>query len=139
MARKGAFGVLKLGTPTTPAITADVRRWALTDEATEIDVTVMGSTGRGAMIPGSRNESVECDLFFVDGDAVQDYLRTNVGSETTLELELFPQGEGSGNPQWSANVYVMSFNPEAAADGAIEVNGAQFVTDTAGGAWTTIP
>lgn len=139
MARKGAFGVLKIGVPATPAAVAELRRWSLTDESTEIDTTVMGSSGRGSMIPGARQETLEADLFFEDADAVQTYLRTNVGSETLVELELYPTGEVTGEQFWSASGYVMNYNTEAAADGAIEVNGMRFVTGSAGGAWAAVP
>lgn len=139
MAKKGAFGVLKIGTPTTPAIVSEIRSWRVNQEAGEIDTTVMG-TGKASMIPAAVSETLEGDLFFEYSDVQHAYMLANVGSETLIELELYPTGEdpASGNYQWSASGYLMSFTLEAAADGAVEANGFRFSTDSTGGTWAPV-
>ncbi len=138
MAKKAAFGVLKLGTPDTPVVVADLRTWRVEQEANEIDTTVMG-TGKGSMAPGAVMEALVADLFFESTDAAQAYALANVGSEALVDVELYPIGETMGNPQWTAKGTLMSFSPEGAADGAMEVNGMRLVTDSNGGTWGTAP
>lgn len=134
MAKKGAFGVLEVGA--TPNVIGEVRSWRQPNESNEIDVTVMG-TGNASMIPGATRESMECDLFWEYADAGQAYILANLGADSSHLVTLYPEGKGTGLPAWSGNCYIMSANPEAAADGAIEMNGCTFVTDSAGGSWST--
>jgi len=135
MANKAAFGVIEIGSG--PTVIGQLRSWRQTEEATEIDTTVMG-TGKASMIPGTIRDGVECDLFFEYADAGQALILTNVGQEATQTISIYPRGVGSGNERWSAECYVMRRENNAAADGALEMT-ATFSTDSAGGAWSVQP
>lgn len=117
MAKKGAFGEIELGA--VPAVIGEVRRIAMRQSANEIDVTVMGS-GFSALIPGTIQAGFDVDVFIEDGDAGQDFVLNNLGSDTAVAFKYRPNGTGSGLPEWSGNVYVLGADIEQAADGAIE-------------------
>ena len=133
MAKKAAFGIVRVDT--TPQVVGQLRNWTQPNESNEIDATVMG-TGNATMIPGSKREDLECDLFWAYADAGQAFILANLGSDTAVPVELLPEGAGTGLPIWTANAYVMNATPQGAADGAIEMNGVRFVSDDAGGTWS---
>jgi len=133
MAKKAAFGVIEIDA--TPLVIADVRSWSQPNESNEIDVTVMG-TGKATMIPGTTSENVECDLFWVYSDAGQAFILANLGNDVTYPVALYPEGKGSGLPVWNAACYIMNATPSGAADGAIEMTGVRFISDSTGGAWS---
>jgi len=137
MAKKAAFGVVKINTGTL-VIVADLRDWEAPSESNEIDTTVMG-TGKSSMLPGATSDNATLSLFWVFADAAQAYILANIGSETAVAVEVYPEGEGTGLPVWKASCYIMSATPQGAADGAVEMNNVRLVTDSAGAAWSASP
>lgn len=118
MAKKGAFGSITIGA--APAIIGEVRNVSFPQSANEIDVTVMGS-GNAAFLPGSIRAGFEVQSFLEDGDAGQDFVFTNLGSDTAHATVWYPEGNSSGKPTWTGSCYIMGADMDSAADGAIEL------------------
>ena len=133
MASKGALGIIEIGA--SPAVVGELRNWRQPMDVTEIDTTIMG-TDVARFIPGKRRDSVQCDVFFDQSDAGQALILTNMGSDTTQAVSIFPQGKGSGLPVWNADCYIMGGEVSSEADGAVEFTGITFSSDENGGAWS---
>lgn len=119
MAKRAASGVLQFGD--TPSAVGELRSWSAPSEANEIDVTVMG-TGYSAFLPGTINARVEAEVFFEQGDAGQALALAQLGSDVPQTLALHPEGTGSGLAELTGKATVLSYSPEGAADGAIEMS-----------------
>ena len=131
MAKKGALGTLSWGD--TPAVVGELRSWRYADEPAEIDTTVMG-TGNARFQPGARRHQVEIEVFFEYADAGQALIIAQNGADTPQDIQLRPQGAGSGLPELTGKTYVLGYTTEAAADGAIEMT-ATLPSDENGLSW----
>ena len=138
MAKKAGFGVLEFGS--TPTVVGELRSWNVNQEAAERDTTIMGA-GQQRVEPGSVSNRIEGTVYYEDpDDAGQALIRTNVGSETTQLVSLYPFGNTTGKAVLSGQAYVMRFNtsgPEG-ADGSVEAD-FLFTADAAGFTWGTVP
>lgn len=118
MAEKACAGVIKIGSALD--VIGDLRGWRQNSEANEIDTTVMGNCV-SRFQPGSVRDSLEVDTYFLPGDAGQALLYTQLGGDAQ-SIEIFPLGEGAGQPKGAGSFYIMSRNVEASVDGAVEIS-----------------
>jgi len=120
MANKATQGIIEWGD--TPVAVGELRSWSAPSEAAEIDVTVMG-TDYASFIPGTINARVECELFFGSPeDAGQALILAQLGNDVPQTLALYPFGKGSTIAYLTGKATVMSFSPQASADGAVEMS-----------------
>ena len=135
MAKKGAFGELAFGD--TPSVVGELRSWDASNEAAEIDTTVMGS-GNARFQPGAIRGQIEAEVFYEDpDDAGQALIIAQLGNDTPQTVSLYPFGNTTGKAVLSGKAFVMSNRFTANADGAVEMS-LTLSGDENGLAWGTV-
>jgi len=116
MAKKGAFGTITIAA----SAVGEVSRISLSASAREIDTTIMG-TGNARTIPGAVEFTLDADVFWETADAGQAALRGIIGSDSASAIVYHPLGAGATLPEWTGNVFIISYDIEQSADGAVEL------------------
>ena len=119
---KGSEGVVKVGSNTI----AEVRDWSLTETADTLEDTTMGDGAR-TYLPSLTSATGSLTCFWDETDTTGQGAMTP-GSEVTLNL--YPEGDTSGDYYATASVIITESAKSASFDGIIEatfafqVNGA---------------
>jgi len=123
--QKGIDGVVKIDvTGGTPAIILNVTTFSLEETSETLDVTSMSSTGNAReILPTFTAFSGTLDGYWDNTDAK---LNHSSGAEpviqagTTIDFELYPEGEGTGNLYYNGTAIITSVSRSASFDGAVE-------------------
>lgn len=98
MAMKGCSGVVLEGSNTIAEVTA----YDITEDAEEIDASVMGSCTE-TTLTGKVKVSGTINMYYKRGtgasDPAPDTAQENLSAGDTVSLEIRPNGTGSGKPQ----------------------------------------
>lgn len=111
---KGSEGVVKVGSNTV----AEVRDWSFTITSDTTEDTVMGDTARSykpTLISASGSISAYWDETDTTGQGA-----LTAGSEVTLNL--YPEGDASGDTYYTGSVIITEEGATAAFDGMVEAS-----------------
>lgn len=109
---KGSEGVVKVGSDTV----AEVRSYSIEEAAETLEDTSMGDTAR-TYLPSLTTFSGSIDAFWDETDATGQGALTNGASVT---LNLYPEGDTSGDTYYSGTVIVTGVTRTASFDGMVE-------------------
>ena len=125
-------GVVKAGPVGTPVIVGELRNWASSSEADEIDTSSMGTCTKSSQA-GAVKTSIEVGCWWDPADAGQ--AEFVPGDE--IEIEIYPDGEDPGKTFYAGLLRVLTNNISGDVDGVVE---AEF-TGTINGAFpsSTVP
>lgn len=107
----GSEGVVKIGTNTI----SEVRSFTLTETADTIEDTTMGDSSR-TYKTGMKTFTGSVVCYWDETDTAQ--IALTVGSSVTLNL--YPEGNSTGDKYYSGTVLVTSIERTAAFDGMVE-------------------
>ena len=106
-------GVVKVGAG--PTVVGEIRSWSFNQEAEEIDVSSMGTCTKASQA-GAVKTSIEVGAWWDPADAGQ--ILFSPGQE--VQLEIFPDGEGSGKTAYTGMMRVLTNNTSGDVDGVVE-------------------
>lgn len=109
---KGSEGVVKVGSDTV----AEVRSYSIEETAETLEDTSMGDTAR-TYLSSLTTFSGSVDVFWDETDATGQGALTNGASVT---LNLYPEGDTSGDTYYSGTVIVTGVTRTASFDGMVE-------------------
>ena len=107
----GSEGVIKIGS----TVLGELRSYTLEQTSDTIEDTSMGDAVRTYKV-GLKGSSGSASVFFDEADAGQ--LLCTVGSSITLNL--FPEGNQSGDKFYAVDAIVTGYNVSASFDGMVE-------------------
>jgi len=107
----GSEGLIKIGS----TVLGELRSYTLEQTADTIEDTSMGDAVR-TYKTGLKGSSGSASVFFDEADAGQ--LLCTVGSSITLNL--FPEGNQSGDKFYAVDAIVTGYNVSASFDGMVE-------------------
>ena len=110
---KGSEGVIKVGANTV----AEVRSYSLEESADVVEKTAMGDSSR-SYLSTLTQFTASVEVFFDETDSGQTAL--SVGS--TVVLEVYPEGDASGDTYYQGSAIVTGFTRNAAFDGLVEAS-----------------
>jgi len=106
-------GVVKVGA--SPQVVGELRNWAFSQEADEIDTSSMGTCTKSSQA-GAVKTSIEVAVWWDPDDVGQ--LDFVPGDE--IAIEIFPDGEGAGNTAYTGLMRVLTNNTSGDVDGVVE-------------------
>lgn len=109
---RGCKGVIKIATVGV----GELRSWEKNLEADEIDKTVMNPNCEKTFEAGSIAEGGTFECFWDPDDAGQNLLVIG----TTVAVELFPGGEGTGLTLFSGSIVILGDDLGAEVNGMVE-------------------
>jgi predicted secreted protein len=107
----GSEGTIKIGS----TVLGELRSYTLEQTSDTIEDTSMGDAVRTYKV-GLKGSSGSASVFFDEADAGQ--LLCTVGSSITLNL--FPEGNQSGDKFYAVDAIVTGYNVSASFDGMVE-------------------
>jgi predicted secreted protein len=107
----GSEGTIKIGS----TVLGELRSYTLEQTSDTIEDTSMGDSVRTYKV-GLKGSSGSASVFFDEADAGQ--LLCTVGSSITLNL--FPEGNQSGDKFYAVDAIVTGYNVSASFDGMVE-------------------
>ena len=107
----GSEGTIKIGS----TVLGELRSYTLEQTSDTIEDSSMGDTVRSYKA-GLKSSSGSASVFFDEADAGQ--LLCTVGSSITLNL--FPEGNASGDKFYAVDAIVTGYNVSASFDGMVE-------------------
>ncbi len=111
---KGSQGKVKVGGTTT---VAEVKSYSLEETSDTVEKTAMGDSSR-SFVPTLTSVSATLDVNFDDTDSGQSAL--SVGA--TVTVEVFPEGDATGDTYYQFQGIVTSFSRTGAFDGLVEAS-----------------
>jgi hypothetical protein len=109
---KGSEGVVKVGSNTI----AEVRDWSITITSDTVEDTTMGDSAR-TYKPSLTSASGSISCYWDETDTTGQGTMT-AGSEVTLNL--YPEGDTSGDTYYTASVIITEEGASASFDGMVE-------------------
>lgn len=103
--------------PATAAAVAEVKDWSLETTANLADDTVLGDAWTSQKVT-TKSWSTTLNCIWDDADPAQEDLIEGA----TVDVELYPYGDTSGNEKWNGTGIVASVSKSAAADGLVEAS-----------------
>ena len=110
---KGSEGVIKVGTDSV----LEIRSYSIEESADTLEDTSMGDSAR-TYKPSLTSFSGSLDVFWDEGDTGQSAL--SIGSEVTLNV--YPEGDASGDTYYSGSAIVTGVSRTASFDGLVEAS-----------------
>jgi predicted secreted protein len=107
----GSEGLIKIGT----TVLGELRSYTLEQTSDTIEDSSMGDAVRTYKV-GLKGSSGSASVYFDEADAGQ--LLCTVGSSITLNL--FPEGNSSGDKFYAVDAIVTGYNVSASFDGMVE-------------------
>lgn len=111
---KGSEGTVKSGTD----VIAGVKSWSLEQTVDTLETTVIGNTSR-SYTTGLNTFSGSMDVFWDPADTGQATLLV-LGASVTVNL--YPEGETSGDTYYSGTVLISSISQSVSPEGLIEAS-----------------
>lgn len=111
---KGSEGVVKIGSNTI----AEVRDWSITISSDTVEDTTMGDSAR-TYKPSLTSATGSISAYWDETDATGQGAMT-AGSEVTLNL--YPEGDDSGDTYYTASVIITEEGASASFDGMVEAS-----------------
>lgn len=111
---KGSEGVVKIGSNTI----AEVRDWSITISSDTVEDTTMGDSAR-TYKPSLTSATGSISAYWDETDATGQGAMT-AGSEVTLNL--YPEGDASGDTYYTASVIITEEGASASFDGMVEAS-----------------
>mgnify|MGYP000243071713 FL=1 len=111
--RKGSEGKIKVGSATV----AEVKSYSLEESSDTVEKTAMGDSSR-SFVSTLTSFVASVDVNFDETDSGQTAL--SVGS--TVTLEVYPEGDASGDTYYQGSAIVTGFTRNAAFDGLVEAS-----------------
>ena len=111
--QKGSEGLIKVGSATV----AEVRSYSLEESADVVEKTAMGDSSR-SYLSTLTQFTASVDVFFDETDTAQTAL--SVGS--TVTLEVYPEGDSTGDTYYNGSAIVTGFTKSASFDGLVEAS-----------------
>lgn len=108
---KGTSGVVKIGTTTI----GEVKSYSIDHTANTIDTTQLSDTAT-TYVGGNTTFSGSADVFWDPDDSGQS--AAVIGS--TVTLNLYPEGTGSGAAYYTGSVVITGFSRTASVDGTVD-------------------
>lgn len=122
----GSSGVVKLQVAgTSVAVVGEVRSYTIESSADTIEDSAMGDVAR-TYKSGLETSTISLECYWDDSDAQQ----LVIDARSSLDVEIYPTGTGTGEKYYTATGLVTSKSITASFDGmveasfAIQVNGA---------------
>lgn len=109
---KGSEGAVYVG---ANAI-AEIKSWSLEESADTLETTTMGDTER-TFVPSLTQWSGGCEAYWDETDTTGQGALT-IGASVTLNL--YPEGNTSGDTYFSGTALVTGINRQGAFDGMVE-------------------
>jgi len=109
---KGSEGVVKVGSNTV----AEVRDWSITITSDTVEDTTMGDSAR-TYKPSLTSASGSISCYWDETDTTGQNAMT-AGAEVTLNL--YPEGDTSGDHYYTASVIITEEGASASFDGMVE-------------------
>ena len=120
--RKGKLFVSTDGGTTRDKL-PNVIDWTLTIDAPKTDVSDKDDEGWADYLNELKTWTVDFMLNFqIPTDATQTVIMDAIVNETTLFIALYPNDEGSGQPEWTGNCIIENISPKAPIRGALQVS-----------------
>ena len=101
----------------TAAAVAEVKDWSIETTANLADDTVLGDSWTSQKLT-TKSWSTTLNCIWSDDDAAQEDLIEGA----TVDIELYPYGDTTGNEKWTGSGIVASVSKSAAADGLVEAS-----------------
>lgn len=111
---KGSDGIVKVGSNTV----AEVRSFSIEETADTLENTSMGDTAR-TFVPSLATFSGSVDVFWDETDTTGQGALTNGATAT---LQVYPEGDQSGDTYYSGSVIVTGITRTASFDGLVEAS-----------------
>ena len=110
---KGSEGVIKVGSDSV----LEIRSYSIEESADTLEDTSMGDSAR-TYKPSLTSFSGSLDVFWDEADTGQSAL--SIGSEVTLNV--YPEGDTSGDTYYSGSAIVTGVSRTGAFDGLVEAS-----------------
>jgi len=110
---KGSEGVIKVGSDSV----LEIRSYSIEESADTLEDTSMGDSAR-TYKPSLTSFSGSLDVFWDEADTGQSAL--SIGSEVTLNV--YPEGDQSGDTYYSGSAIVTGVSRTGAFDGLVEAS-----------------
>lgn len=108
----GKDGLVKVDIASSPTAIGEVENWSLEDSSEILSRRVLGSTGTKKKATHT-NATGSLELYFDNADSGQGELKAGA----TIDLTLYPNGEESGEPEWTGTAIVSSVSHNGGVDG----------------------
>lgn len=109
----GKDGIIKVGA----AAVGEITNFSFEETADTIECTAMGDTNRGYMA-GFKDWSASIDFHWDPDDTGQ----TALAVGTSITIIFYPEGDQSGDVEYTGTAIVTSFSKTAAFDGLVEAS-----------------
>lgn len=110
----GRDGQLKSGA----TLIAHVRNWTINETSPQIDLTAMGDSFAD-QTAGLPSISGQMQLWW---DNAADAGQATLDNASEFTLEVHPEGDSSGNVQWSVDIAITEVVRTGSHDGGVEMN-----------------